>query len=510
VSTKDGFVLAGDSQGSSGCRALPGDYEKVFSIGKQSGIVVAGIIGQQMDQDAWSSLATTFHFYDQQAGGSEPQPQAVRAMYDFLFGMSDILSLVDDSVELDSPLQASAVSIGDDGSPEWITLYLVPVRRQLLPDNERWDYRVIQIVDPPPSKVIALGSGGPRVDEIIKHADPNDPGLTDPGIKRYALLKREHRLSELSLGDGELLARFLVQSVISYAKDYPCLGIGGDLQMLAVTRQGVDWVVPLDKAKLAPQPALAHVQIRDSPILGFQPLDGIRWIRPTVWANAVIHFDGDADASVSRPTFNGKCTFQLGAKAEEKMPETAEKLRRIFAPRCDVYLGSALLSQAPSVVTNLPRVQGERDDYGPLCNIALKAKERAFAGELKTFGSRYADEERLESFEEFSEELTAGRQHRSDAEVAVARFKRRVNEENSRKAFHDEYQRRFVPTATAIRHTLIKRVTVPAELVHPDAKTPFLEWYELQHELDTLTNLLPDTCDDAESEVPPFAVPIPM
>jgi 20S proteasome alpha/beta subunit len=46
VATKDGFVLAGDSRGtSSGCTRIPGEFEKVFAVGKRSGIVVAGLIG---------------------------------------------------------------------------------------------------------------------------------------------------------------------------------------------------------------------------------------------------------------------------------------------------------------------------------------------------------------------------------------------------------------------------------------------------------------------------------
>jgi 20S proteasome alpha/beta subunit len=40
VSTKDGFVLAGDSRASrAGCEAVPGEFEKVFSLGNRSGIV---------------------------------------------------------------------------------------------------------------------------------------------------------------------------------------------------------------------------------------------------------------------------------------------------------------------------------------------------------------------------------------------------------------------------------------------------------------------------------------
>src|SRR5258707_5374820 len=68
VSTKDGFVLAGDSQGSSGCNPVPGEFEKVFALGKRSGLVLAGIIvSTDADGQLRVTIAKRLHDVDERS-----------------------------------------------------------------------------------------------------------------------------------------------------------------------------------------------------------------------------------------------------------------------------------------------------------------------------------------------------------------------------------------------------------------------------------------------------------
>ena len=498
VSTRDGFVLAGDSQGSRGCKAAPGEYEKVFTLGKRSGIVVAGLIGSQVERDVASSIATVLHDRDERSKTVSTQPQATTAMDDFVFSIRDMMSLFDDSTKVSTPIAAaSAVSINDQGSREWITLWLTPVRWKLSPPNEEWGVKVDHFDDSPVSQVVALGAGAPIVEEIISGGDPNDPN-EDIGVKHYFRLKSEHRLPELTLGDGKLLAGFLVKAAISHAEAHPdeCLGIGGDIQMLTITSQGVDWVEPLDKAKLAPAIPLYHVRISDSPMFG--RIDGGQWVRTTVPPDTVVRFDGDADAIVSQPKFSGKCTFKLGAKAEERMPETAARLRSVFSPHCDVYRetagGQIKLSEGAAVNPAASAVS-EANEYGSLCDAVLKSRVKEFDAQLKAFGSTYETAEQ----EIVMQEWLAQTQPLPPTELNVMRFKQGLRDDDRWMSYQDEYQRRFVPPAVAIRHELIRRVSVPAQFVHPDGRTPFLRWFELANELDALADLLPDgKCDASQ------------
>jgi Proteasome subunit len=497
VQTKDGFVLAGDSRGTDGnCQALPNEYEKVFSIGKQSGIVVAGLIGSWAGDDLGvaDSLAGGLHDEDQASNTAPRQPEATRAAYAFLFSLRRIIGLFDASSG-PPPAAASAVSISDQGSLEWITLSLTPVRRRLNPSLEEWDYVVDHlVVNSPESKVIALGAGEPIVEDIINNGAASGAGSQDDSIKRYFMLRREHRLAELSLEDGERLARFLVNAAISFANAHPaqCFGIGGDIQMVAITKDGPRWALPLDKKKLARSWPPRYVRILNSPVTG--RLDGGQWVRDTVPANGVVKFEGDADARVSQPKFDGKCTFMLGEKAEERMPEPSARLRSMFAPHCDVYRqtksGPVKLSSAPPLPSeSAPPIENNED--ASLCNDTLRSKERELTTQLRAVATEHARAEQQIQFEEFQQELRASREKLPQEEIDVMRFKQRMLEDGRYIQFEDTYQRQFMPAAISIRHELIRRVSVPADLAHPDGRTPFLEWYELADELNALADLLP-------------------
>jgi len=144
-----------------------------------------------------------------------------------------------------------------------------------------WAPIVSSFVDPPASKVISLGAADDLVQGLMGLAapEPNEPSSQTEIMRRYYTLKRENKLSELTLSDGEALARLLVEHAIDFANThpYPCRGIGGSIEMLTVTSKGVAWVQPPVISNLAPAPPVYRARYTDSDMLG--NLDGTEWLR---------------------------------------------------------------------------------------------------------------------------------------------------------------------------------------------------------------------------------------
>jgi hypothetical protein len=493
VSTKDGFVLAGDSRGTGrNCQPLPGEYEKVFSVGPRSGIVVAGVIGSWLEQNVAESIAGMMH---DAADYSDRQPaEATSLIRDFSSGVEGVLALLDGAEEVPSPVAAaSAVSISKSGGREWITLYLDPVRRLDSFGIERWAAKVDHFVDPPDSEVVALGAGQGLVERLIGRdsPDPDEPNSQQDIMKRYYLLKREHQLSQLTLGDGQLLAQSLVKAVITFASEHPaqCFGIGGDVQVLDVTRDGMNWILPLDKSKLAPPTPSYRMRFVNSTMRG--RLDGAQWVRGQMSANAAVTFSGDGDVAVVQPRFAGNCTFLLIDGAEIKMPSTAQKLRTIFAPHCDVYRETAIGRIPLSTAPIRPQVHNDRpNNYNSLSNAALRSKARELAVRIRAFATDFNNREEQAR----NRESAAERHMTQPEELNVLSCKEGLLRFDRAEQFSDEYQRRFVPEAVSLRHELIKRVPYPARAGRDAGfwNSPE-EMYQVADNLDSLTNALPAT-----------------
>jgi len=492
----DGFVLAGDSRGSIGCTPLTGEFEKVFAIGKRSGIVVAGLIGSSdAGNQLRESVAKQLHLADEGARTSTGlQPQATSTIWSFVEGVRSELSLLDTSIQLNSPIAAaSAISVSDKGVPEWITVFLTPVHQSYRPGEEHWALRVDHFVEPPEDKVISLGAGDGIVQQLVSRdgPDPNDPASQEGIMRRYYLLKREHRLSELSVDEGKALAQLLVKSAIAFADANPaqCLGIGGDIAVLAVTRQGPDWVLPLDKARLAPASPSFAVRAIDGDMFG--RLDGVQWLRGTVPANAILTFQGQGDVLMIQPKFRGKCTFVLSEEAEQKMPDTVTRLRSALGEKCDVYRqtrnGRVRLSTATGTI--VPSVHHDFNQYASLCNRDLRTKAREVAAQLRAFLNAYLAADRRMSEEEW---LAKRRLNDEDSNVfATERSLLRVDRSSQ---FRSDYETQFVPTAISVRREMIKRVPLPAR-VGSDAGqkgATTMEMYEVADDLDAVASKLPD------------------
>jgi hypothetical protein len=311
-------------------------------------------------------------------------------------------------------------------------------------------------------------------------------------VKRYLLLKSENRLSELALADGVPLANVLVKAAILYsgAHSAECLGIGGDVQMLTVTAKGTERIHSLEKSKLAPPVPTYPVRVMGGSSM-FGRVDGVLWARDSVSDGATITFSGDADAIVSQPRFEGKCAFVLAPGSQDRMPETAARLRAVFAPHCDVYQqttqGDRLKLSAATASAHGPTPIDENDAYSSACNGALKSQAKALSAQLRTFGNEYSQQD-LQLFLGLSQ---ARRQAFTPEDRSVLALKWTLENQDRFMLNMDEYQRRFMPEAVKIRHELFKRVTVPADFVH--WKTSELQWHQLAGELDALADLLPDS-----------------
>jgi hypothetical protein len=393
VSTKDGFVLAGDSRGSRGCTAAPGEFEKVFSFGERSAIVVAGMIeSYDSSGEMGEAVATDLHALDRFIPASVAQPQATRTMRIFVDAIRRQMSLLDPSdsgilkaVGEGRPVAgASAVSIDEKGVAEWTTLTLAPVIYTGLGGSALLNVKLDRFVDPPLSKVQSLGSGSSIVEQLVglENASADDSYSLEPIMNRYYSLKRTNRLSDLTLEDGKGLARLFVEAAINYAATRPCLGIGGSIDVLTVTSKGTEWVSK--KTDIAAMVPLYHGRLIDSDMVG--PLDGVEWLRGTVPANGTLTFDGYGDVKVAQPRFAGPCTLIIGPDAERRMPATTERLKAIFGGACDVQSVSGEVNafRSAAQLESVPDKPAYERAYACIPDARLKKTVLGFVAQFKS------------------------------------------------------------------------------------------------------------------------------
>jgi hypothetical protein len=262
VSTKEGFVLGSDSRLTNLQTGQPAPYggEKVFLMGDRAAIAIAGLVSSSLalQPSIAESLAGDFRLHNKlmKADGNPWEQQATGPLGWFLSRFDSLLQLIDTGVELDSRLAAaSAVSVSNDGVPEWITVYLHAWKRYDQTGTQRWDYRR-DFKDPPASRVVVMAP--PEYEDFVnqildRNPRPGDPVLQIEALRHYFTLKRTGQLSNLTIDDGMALAEFLIRAAISRAARNHFLGIGGDIQLLEVTRDGSAWIHRLDPAKLHPR-----------------------------------------------------------------------------------------------------------------------------------------------------------------------------------------------------------------------------------------------------------------
>ena len=398
VETKDGFVLVGDSRGMNleGQR-LPDEYQKVFSIGKRSGVVIAGLIASTSGEIS-DSVATHLIFADHMATTSFSRLSlladfASQSVFDAIREEADLL---DGDKPVGSPIAAfSAVSVDEEGHHEWITMVLSPVIRMDPFTRKEVNVKIQEIKPAPISKVMALGSVARTVNELVNAHSPIIDNFRSQSaiMQRYYLLKRLGQLAELSLEEGEELAQCLIKAAIDTAR--PGDGVGGSVDVLTITKEGVNWVRKKDV--VATPPPMYSIRVSGSGLAG--QIDGIDCVRCTVPPNARLLFRGKREARVAQARFTGPCEFLLGSNARELMPETSDKLTAVFSIWCDVFTeNSAGEVTKLSSATKVGQPAVSIPDYSSLCDLDLKAEALDTVEKLRVIMAAYSvTEGRFES-----------------------------------------------------------------------------------------------------------------
>lgn len=128
----------------------------------------------------------------------------------------------------------------------------------------------------------------------------------------------------------------------------------------------------------------------------------------TIPANGTINFGGEGEVRVVSPKFAGSCSFVFGKAAETRMPDTAARLRGVFERSCAVYRETKDGRVKPSTATTGPTapISHSANDYGSLCNGALKTKALELVAQLRNFvtANRAIDDQ--ESDEDWAAEST--------------------------------------------------------------------------------------------------------
>jgi hypothetical protein len=496
VSTKDGFVLAGDSRGSRGCTAVPGEFEKVFSFGKRSAIVVAGMIASyDRTGELGEAIATQLHSLDQSVPASEAQPQATTTMWNFVDIISRESSLLDPDEPLGSPIAAaSAVSINENGIPEWLTLNLAPVIRMHREGRRSVGVRVKSFADAPASRVQSLGSGSGVVQQLVglDHATAANAYSQKEIMQKYYSLKRIGKLADLTLDDGKELAHLLVEAAINYAATQPCLGIGGSIDVLTITRTGTEWVQK--KSEIAPSPSAYRVRVVDSEMVG--SLDGGEWLRGTVPANGTVTFSGNADVRLVSPKFEGPCTFLIGENAQRRMPAAADRLKATLKRSCDVYVqtgqGRVKVSSATQHVRQRPSSGTDYDrEYSCLSNVHLRHVVSEFATRFKaSIDANDGYEIRQRVQEEQALEQVRVREDRS-----VLSFKYDLLRMDRSSQWNSVYDSKIVPRASSMQHEMAKRLHETGHQTAAEGGWTTLDMYNVVGDLNALASKLPDSAE---------------
>jgi hypothetical protein len=347
---------------------------------------------------------------------------------------------------------------------------------------------------PPASTVQALGTGHGLVDRLLGlgQATVTDSYSQDAIMERYYSLKKANRLSDLTLEDGKRLAPLLVEAAITYSTAHPesCMGIGGSIDVLTVTKEGTEWV--RKKTNTAPIPPVYRLRIEDSDMnKTVTPLDGEEWLRPRVPASAIITFNGMLDARVAQPKFAGPCTFIIGPDAERHMPETTARLKATFEKACDVY------QESPSgrvKISSPTAAQGqtfaERPDhsreYACMSDLQLKRAVLDFTAQFEVqLESRKAYDDR-----QFEEEAAAERQLHTQEERNVLGLKYDLQRRDTSSKWTSDYDSEIVPRIDAMLQEMVDRLHQPHHQNASERGWTTQEMYQLIEDLDTFASKL--------------------
>lgn len=151
-------------------------------------------------------------------------------------------------------------------------------------------------------------------------------------LKLFYERKQKGHLDDYTLAEAVELARELVAVTIRLAP--PDAGVGGPIDVLTLTKDGVHWVQR--KERNAPFPTLSGPRLFVSMLGGEkQPLDGLLCVRCELDIRA-FSYAGDQDVELLEPTIKGPCKLAILPGAHEKMPAVVNRLERMIGATCEI------------------------------------------------------------------------------------------------------------------------------------------------------------------------------
>jgi len=191
--------------------------------------------------------------------------------------------------------------------------------------------------------------------------------------------------------------------------------------------------------------------------------DGGEWLRDTVPANGTVIFEGDSEARVVQPTFLGPCTFVIGPKAAQRMPETTSRLKLIFEEHCDVYLQSpsgerTKVSTAMVPGQTVAHGTSPRIDYRCMSDARLKSSISGFVAQIKSSLQKYYSDDQQVSEDWWQWSIRASRADKSAGEADVMAFKDELRREDLGNQWHSDYWSEMEPRGVSMQRETISRV----------------------------------------------------
>jgi hypothetical protein len=340
--TREGFALATDSRVTHSDGTYSDDQQKAFVIGGRVVCVIAGVIGSEIGVDGFrlrDAIASHLAVLNSRASSLRGHLSALEVARTFEHGFQGVVGLLNPGTRSTPSIVAgvSIVSVSSEGEPEWTTFYL-PI--DMRSSSEGGPYLTtgapFYLYHP-----LNLGLrfdieaiGYPEVVRVLVRADSpgSDAYSSSEIMRKFYALKAEGRLDQLRLAEAAELARTLVDATIALAP--PGAGVGGPVDVITVSRDGVTWLQK--KHNPAPIPPPYRLRLFSSSVSkGRQELDGLECVRCT-FTDVDFTYRGDADVQLIGCEFEGSCKLTLSDDAMRKNPRAVQRLRKLLSGKCEV------------------------------------------------------------------------------------------------------------------------------------------------------------------------------
>jgi hypothetical protein len=347
ISTREGFVLASDSrathQDDNGQTSHSDDQQKAFTVGNRAACVVAGLIGSDIGMDGFElrdAIGTHLVSLDRQVSSGNTSISATGIGRFFAFGLQHVAGLIEPTPGPRPGLvgEISAVSILPDGDPDWVTLYL-PLSVNSAGSGATYYYTVGTPVYSNHFQNTGLRFGVEAigmpalVNQLIKANGPLANAFSQSvTMKLFYERKQQGHLDEYSLKEAIELAKGLVAATI--AAEPQDGGVGGPIDVLTVTRDGVHWIQRKERSAPFPPP-FGNLLVAATLGGSHQPLDGLNFVQP-IFNDMDLSFAGNGNVQLLKPTITGSCRLRILPGARRKMPVVVERLKRTLADKCEI------------------------------------------------------------------------------------------------------------------------------------------------------------------------------